>query len=208
MRGCCSRTSPAPLVPVEVWHTLDVEKTALHLSTDRERGLSSEEAAARLAADGPNELKGGPRLPWLHVLLAQLVDPMNWIFLALGIVCYVLKDYLTGTVLIALALLNVYLSFSQEYAAAQTLASLQSLSVPRATVLRDGVECVVPSKSVVVGDVLVLKDGDAVTADARVVSSHRLATNEAILTGEANPVAKHCDAIASRGASPFCPLPC
>ncbi|CAO3592169.1 unnamed protein product [Absidia cylindrospora] len=115
---------------------------------------------------------------------------MNWIFFALGIAAIALHDYITGPMLMALALGNLLLSFSQEYAAEQTLAALHSLSSPTANVIRDGHEQTIPSREVVLGDLLLIKEGDSVPADARLFGITNLEVDEALLTGESVPVSK------------------
>ncbi|EIE75310.1 hypothetical protein G6F46_005383 [Rhizopus delemar] len=172
------------------WHTRSIEDVAKGLSTDLDYGLSSDQVTERHHTFGFNELSsdGGPK--WIKVLLAQFMDAMNWIFIALSIASYVLADYVTGSMLMFIALLNLYLGFSQEYAAEQTLAALRNLSSPMADVIRDGVEKSIPSREVVPGDILVIKEGDSVGADARLIYVSNLEIDEALLTGESVPVSK------------------
>ena len=82
------------------------------------------------------------------------------------------------------------MAFSQEYAAEQTLAALKSLSSPVAVAIRDGREQTIPSREIVPGDLLVVKEGDSIAADARLVYVSNLETDEALLTGESLPVQK------------------
>ncbi|KAL0139843.1 hypothetical protein V8B55DRAFT_1501822 [Mucor lusitanicus] len=172
------------------WHAKSIEQTADHFQTSLENGLSTNEITSRHITYGFNELSadGGPK--WLKVLIGQLLDVMNWIFIALAIASYCLADYITGSLLMFIALLNLYLGFSQEYAAEQTLAALRNLSSPMADVIRDGNEQSIPSREVVPGDILLVKEGDSVGADARLVYVSNLEADEALLTGESVPVAK------------------
>jgi P-type E1-E2 ATPase len=124
---------------------------------------------------------------------------MNWIFIALAIVSYVLADYITGSLLMFIAVLNLYLGFSQEYAAEQTLAALKNLSSPMASVIREGVEQSIPSREVVPGDILLLKEGDSVPADARLIYVSNLEADEALLTGESVPVSKQLIVLEKEG---------
>ncbi|KAI8919509.1 hypothetical protein DFJ77DRAFT_280302 [Powellomyces hirtus] len=176
--------------PATPWHTLSASESAKTLHSDLDKGLTSQSIPARLSKYGPNALTGTEGATWVKILFAQLVDPMNWLFLALGAASFVLKDYVTGGVLVALAFINLYLSFSQEYAAEKTLAALRNLSSSSATVVRDGTEQQIPSSDIVPGDVVVLTDGNAVPADARLISVTDLETDEALLTGESMPVKK------------------
>lgn len=172
------------------YHVKTIEQVAEHFQTSLENGLTTKDIASRHEKYGYNELSadGGPK--WVKVMIGQLLDVMNWIFIALAIASYCLLDYITGSLLMFIALLNIYLGFSQEYAAEQTLAALRSLSSPSADVIRDGVEQSVPSREIVPGDILLVKEGDSVGADARLIYISNLEADEALLTGESVPVTK------------------
>ncbi|KAL1920627.1 uncharacterized protein VTP21DRAFT_1004 [Calcarisporiella thermophila] len=172
------------------WHTLSVDEVATTLHTSLSEGLSSAEVSARLAKYGANELSSNEGPTWVKVLLRQLLDVMNWLFIAIGVACYVIMDFAAGSVLIFIALLNLALTFSQEYAAEQTLAALRNLSSPVADVVRDGKEQTVASRDIVPGDILLVKEGDSVAADARLLYISNLELDEALLTGESIPVQK------------------
>ncbi|TPX64670.1 hypothetical protein SpCBS45565_g05690 [Spizellomyces sp. 'palustris'] len=172
------------------WHTFPLEDVYTHLSTSP-TGISSHDLPARLAEYGPNTLTPTPPIRWYHILIRQLRDTMNWIFFGLGAAGFALGDPVTGGLLCGLSVLNVYLSYSQEAAAERTLAALKALSSPTCTVLRDGMMAVVVgSEEVVPGDVLVLKAGDKVAADVRLMETSGLVVDEALLTGEAVSVKK------------------
>ena len=110
-----------------------------------------------------------------------------------------LQDYATGSLLLALAFGNLYMSFSQEFAAEQTLAALKNLSSPEAVVLRDGREQTIPSRDIVPGDILLVQEGDSVAADARLIYVSNLETDEALLTGESLPVQKQLIVLEKEG---------
>lgn len=128
------------------WHIKTIESIEKELSTSITNGLTSEEVNHRITTYGYNEISSDSGPKWIKVLLRQLLDLMNWIFLGLGVAAYVLNDYVTGSLLVFLAVFNLYLSFSQEYAAEQTLAALRNLSSPTASVIRDGKEQSIPSR--------------------------------------------------------------
>jgi magnesium-transporting ATPase (P-type) len=180
--------SDPPLV--HNWHTKSIETVASELNTSISTGLTEDEVAIRQVQYGLNELTSDGGVTWLKILLRQFIDVMNWIFIILGIVSYVLGDNVTGSLLVVVAILNLYLSFQQEYAAEQTLAALRSLSSPRADVIRDGREQSVDSKELVPGDLLLIKEGDSAAADARIIYLSNLEADEALLTGESIPVQK------------------
>lgn len=172
------------------WHTKTVEEVVDQLQTSLTLGLSDDEVLARQQKYGLNELSADGGVTWFKILMRQLADVMNWIFIVLGVVSYVLGDYITGSLLIVVAIVNTYLSFQQEYAAEQTLAALRDLSSPRADVIRNGKEQTIDSKQLVPGDVLLIKEGDSAAADARLVYLSNLEADEALLTGESLPVQK------------------
>lgn len=182
------------------WHVRSIEDVIKHFSTSVETGLSNKEASDRYAQYGYNELSSKGGATWIKVLLRQFIDAMNWIFIALGVVSYVFADYATGSLLVFIAVLNLYLSFSQEYAAEQTLAALRNLSSPMALVLREGQEVSIPSREIVPGDVLLIKEGDSVAADARLVQVSNLEVDEALLTGESVPVSKQLIVLDNAGS--------
>ncbi|KAI9274614.1 hypothetical protein BDA99DRAFT_244022 [Phascolomyces articulosus] len=172
------------------WHTQSIDSVVTAFNTSTTHGLSTKEVEIRRENFGFNELAGDGRVTWFTILLRQLADAMNWIFVALSAVSYYLKDYVTGSLLLALAIVNLYLAFSQEYAAEQTLAALKSLSSPVAVVIRDDQEQSIPSREIVPGDLLIVKEGDSVAADARLLYISNLELDEALLTGESLPVQK------------------
>lgn len=185
------------------YHVQTIEQVAEHFQTSLENGLTTNEIASRHEKYGFNELSadGGPK--WVKVMIGQLLDVMNWIFIALAIASYCLQDYITGSLLMFIALLNLYLGFSQEYAAEQTLAALRSLSSPTADIIRDGLEQSVPSREVVPGDILLVQEGDSVGADARLIYVSNLEADEALLTGESVPVTKQLIVLERAGNSLF-----
>jgi Ca2+-transporting ATPase len=157
---------------------------------DLERGLSAAQARARLAQGGPNEIRDITGRSTSEILLGQFKSvPVALLGgsagLALATRAYA-DAVAIGTVLAA----NATLGFVTERRAEETVSSLRKLGPRQATVLRDGAVVTIDAREVVVGDVLVLKPGEPVAADARVVEAHRLATNEAALTGESLPVRK------------------
>lgn len=176
--------------PQNDWHVKSIEEVAHAFNTSLSTGLTESEVLSRQATYGLNELSGDGGATWITILLNQLKDVMHLIFVILGVVSFVLGDYITGTLLIIVAIVNLYLAFQQEYAAEQTLAALRSLSSPRADVIRDGVECTIDSKQLVPGDLLLVKEGDSAAADARIIYLSNLEADEALLTGESLPVQK------------------
>lgn len=158
--------------------------------TDALRGLSSAEASRRLAADGLNELPGHRPRTLLTVTRDVLVEPMFVLLLAAAAIYIVLGDVAEALILASSILIIVAITIVQQRRTERVLATLRDLSAPRAIVIRDGVEQRVPGREVVVGDIVVLREGDRVPADGVVLSAVALSVDESILTGESLPVDK------------------
>jgi Ca2+-transporting ATPase len=152
------------------------------------RGLGSDEAAARLQRDGPNALPEPERRhPWATV--ANVVrEPMLLLLLAATTVYMLLGDPQEAALLGASVLVVIGLTVYQERKSERALQALRELGTPRARVIRDGEPCMVPSPEVVVGDVLLVAEGERIAADARVFDEADLFADESLLTGESVPV--------------------
>ncbi len=177
---------------------LDAADIARGLQVDPAVGLTAAEAAARLARDGPNELRGVPPVPVWHRLLAQFQDPLIYLLLVAVVVSTVAwfaegaRDVPVDAIVIAaIVVLNGMLGFVQEARADHAVAALSTLTAASSTVLRGGSLATVPSADLARGDVLVLGEGDHVGADARLVEASILRVAEASLTGESEAVTKN-----------------
>lgn len=164
---------------------------------DPERGLTAAEAGLRLAADGPNDLRGAPPEPLWHRILRQFRDPLVYLLLvaiAISLAAWVAEGGQGAPVDVlvigAIVVLNAVIGFVQERRAEDAVAALARLTAANSTVLRDGALLTVPSAELVRGDVLCLGEGDAVGADARLVTATALRVQEASLTGESEAVTK------------------
>ncbi len=186
---------------------IDIADLALVLGTDLEHGLGAEEAATRLRADGPNELRAVPPMPAWRRVLAQLQDPLVYLLGAAAAVALAAWWFegrghpgaagwpLDAIVITVVVVLNAVLGWLQEAKAAQAVAALAKMTTATSSVLRDGAVARVPSAELVKGDVLVLAEGDAVGADARLAQAAALKMLEASLTGESEAVLKDAAAL-------------
>lgn len=174
------------------WHTqkLDEVYEALHTS---EKGLSDAEAAERLRKNGRNELRSKPPKTILQMLKAQIVDPMVLILIGAAVFSAVLQEWTEAAVIFTIVVINAVIGIVQEKKAQSSLEALRNMSAPTARVLRQGEESIVPAKELVVGDVVLLGDGDMVPADMRLIDSANLKVQEASLTGESVPSEKDAD---------------
>ena len=154
------------------------------------RGLSEAEAQARLRAEGFNELPRPDRRTPFRILLDVIREPMLALLLGGGVVYLLLGDLREAVVLIAFAGMSVVITVVQEARTERVLEALRDLTSPRALVVRDGERRRIAGRDVVRGDVVVLAEGDRVPADARLVESRDLRTDESLLTGESVPVRK------------------
>jgi Ca2+-transporting ATPase len=175
---------------MRAWHTLDGLDAVRELNTDVQRGLSSDEAARRLASYGPNALvERGRKGPW-RILREQLTATLVVLLLVAAAISLVLGDYKDAGAILAIVGLNTLLGFIQEYRAERAMAALKRLAVPLVRVRRDGHVRLISAHELVPGDIVLLEAGSLVPADCRILEAVNLRTQEAALTGESEPVEK------------------
>jgi magnesium-transporting ATPase (P-type) len=175
----------------------DVETIVRELDSDTRAGLSSAQAQMHLGRDGANELRPQPVKPAWHYLLAQFRDPLVYLLLvavAITLGSWFLvegREWPVDAVVITLIVLaNAFLGFFQETRSQRAVAALAKLTQTTSSIIRDGVLSRIPSRQLVIGDLLVLSEGDFVGADARLIQANALRVLEASLTGESEPVSK------------------
>jgi Ca2+-transporting ATPase len=174
---------------------------APHGSMPASSGLTSTEAASRLAADGPNELPAAHGRRLLDVLLRVVTEPM-FLLLCAAVALYLLLGELREALILGSSLFAVVtISVSQERRAERALEALRDLSSPRAAVLRDGELRRIAGREVVRGDIILLAEGDRVPADGVLKESIDLEVDESLLTGESLPVAKRVGQAAAAAES-------
>ncbi|HSC51230.1 MAG TPA: cation-translocating P-type ATPase [Gaiellaceae bacterium] len=193
-------TTTAPRLQ-EPWRQ-PADDVATALGTDADGGLDAREAAARLERVGPNRLDEEPPLPAWRKFLGQFADPLIYLLLAatvVSLVAWVLEGEeaapYDAIVIAAIVVANAVLGYVQEARAEKAVAALQRMAAATATVVRDARPERVPAAEVVPGDVLLLAEGDAVAADARLLEAASLTVAEAALTGESEPVLKDVAAL-------------
>jgi P-type Ca2+ transporter type 2C len=172
------------------WHVLKLPILFARLNTTP-AGLAGSEAVRRLDVHGPNELHAFERrCPW-HTLLAQFKNVLILILLSATVLSGVMGHALEAIVIAVIVLFAVFLGFIQEYRAERALEALRKMAAPLAHVLRDGSEVAIAARELVPGDIIFLRAGDRVPADARIVRAIGLAIEEAALTGESVPAEKN-----------------
>lgn len=174
-----------------------VEEVLAAFGTDARRGLSKEEARARLETYGTNELTAEKPVPAWRQFLAQFHDVLVILLLiatgiSAGLWFYEHDSALPyeAIAIFAVVLLNAILGYIQETRAEQAVAALRQMSAARANVIRDGTRQSIAATEAVPGDIILIEEGDAIPADARLIQSTALQTAEAALTGESLPVSK------------------
>ncbi|KAL2444485.1 Sodium/potassium exporting P-type ATPase cta3 [Exophiala dermatitidis] len=178
---------------------LSTDEVVEHLETNLELGLTSAQVQQYQAKYGPNKLDGDGGVSWYAILGKQISNAMILVLVLAMALSYGVEDFVEGAVITAVIVLNVVIGFYQEFQAEKKMDALRSLSSPSANVVRDGNEMTIPSAEVVPGDIVSIKTGDTVPADLRLFEVMNLECDEAILTGEALPVAKEVDFEAKHG---------
>jgi magnesium-transporting ATPase (P-type) len=186
-------TVPEPPAPFPVDATEPVERLLRDLRASR-NGLSKLEAARRLVAYGPNELRrrGGHRL-WRR-LGAQFVHPLALLLWAAAALAWVADSPALGATIVGVIVLNAGFAFFQEQQAERAVEALGEFLPAEATVRRDGVRQVVVARELVPGDVLLVEEGNRISADARLLTG-ALEIDASALTGESTPVSRAADEI-------------
>lgn len=174
------------------WHALKLTEVYKTLHTSEE-GLSDAEAAERLKKHGRNALRSKPPKTILQMLKAQIIDPMVLILIGAAAFSAILQEWTEAAVIFVIVIVNAVIGIVQEKKAQSSLEALRNMSAPTARVLRQGEESVIPASELVVGDVVMLGDGDMVPADLRLIDSANLKVQEASLTGESVPSEKEAE---------------
>ncbi len=177
-------------VDVETPWAQTVDDLLKALDSDRESGLSSELAAARLAQCGPNKLESAARPSALTIFFRQFADWLIALLLVAAIVSGVIGSWEDSLLIAAIVLANAIIGLVQELRAEEAVAALKALSQPIARVRRGRVLRDCPTEELVPGDLIEVDSGDIVPADGRVLEAVDLQVNEASLTGESLPVEK------------------
>lgn len=175
---------------METWYQLETQAALEKLGTDLHAGLEDAEAARRLEEHGANELvERSAKSPW-RILWEQLTGLMVLILIISAGVSIYLREILEAVVILIIVVLNALLGFTQEYRAEQAMAALKKMAAPLVRVRRGGKVKEIPARELVPGDIILLEAGSSVPADARLIEAANLRAQEAVLTGESEPVEK------------------
>ena len=177
------------------------------LESDLTSGLRSDQVQNRIAQFGENKLKEKKRKSNFQRFLAQFKDVMILILLAAAAISFVIacvegqpKDFFEPLLILLIVVLNAIMGVMQESKAEKALDALKNLSAPHARVIRDGKESIIDAAQLVPGDIIRLEAGDFIPADARLLKSVSLKSEESALTGESVPSEKDAEAIVLENA--------
>ncbi|MHB1163417.1 MAG: cation-translocating P-type ATPase [Minisyncoccota bacterium] len=176
------------------WYAEDLSAVYKELQAN-EAGLRAEEAARRLKEDGPNALPETKPDGYPVIFLRQFQSPLIYLLLVASAAVFFLGEVADGIIILTVLLFNAVVGTIQEGKAQNTLRALKRYVETTATVMRDGMEISIPDYEVVRGDILVLREGEKVSSDARIIIANGLKIDEASFTGESEPVGKTVDVI-------------
>ncbi len=178
-----------------------LDKVEKSLKTNREKGLSSKEAKRRLMKNGGNKIKDGQKKSIVFLFFEQFNDFLILVLIAAACISFFTgimdndTDIIEPIIIMSIVVFNAVIGVIQEYKAEKSLEALKKMSSPTASVIRDNKELRIPAAEVCVGDIILLRSGDVVSADLRLFETVDLEIDESALTGESVPVEKNSDAI-------------
>jgi len=175
---------------VKAPHAFARGDVARELGSDLEKGLSEAEAEARLARLGPNRLARAGRPAYAAIALRQFVDPLVGLLIGAALVSVLIGERIEAAAIGAIVVLNALLGFVQEARAERAVLALRDVLEQRASVIRSGRMQELAVEQLVPGDLVLLREGERVPADGRLLASAGLAVDESALTGESVPVDK------------------
>jgi P-type Ca2+ transporter type 2C len=176
------------------FHSYTLDKVLLNTNSNLE-GLSELDASRNIEQFGYNEITKKDTKPAFMIFLQQFNNPLVYILLAVCVISFGLGKIVDGSVVFVVVFVNALVSFVQELKAEQSVKALGGLVVATARVLRDNNILQIPSREVCVGDILILEEGDAICADARIVSVKNFSTSESSLTGESYSIPKNLEVL-------------
>ena len=175
------------------WHILSSEEIFTKLNT-KTSGLSEEEISERLSTFGPNLLTESENISPMKLFLQQFNNYLIIILLFAVFLSAFVGEFVDAVVIAVIIFFAAGLGFMQEYRSEKAIQELMAMAAPTATVIRSGKQLEVPSEDVVPGDIIPISMGDKIPADARLIESINLQTNESSLTGESVSVDKNTNA--------------
>ena len=174
---------------------MDVDKVQEALDANKKQGLSDSEVKKRIDKYGHNDIPKGKKRSWFMRLLMQFHNVLIYILIAAAIITALMDHWIDTWVILSVVVINALIGFIQEGKAERALESIRKMLSLEAVVLRDGKEQTIDAKELVPGDIVLLKSGDKVPADIRLVQSKDLRAEESPLTGESTAVEKSVESV-------------
>lgn len=191
-----------------LFHNQTKKEVLEALSSNMESGLTDQQVSERLTQYGPNQLREKKKKTTLQHFLDQFKDVMILILIAAAAVSFIIacieknpEDFFEPALILLIVILNAIMGVLQESKAEKALDALKSMSAPHARVIREGKESILLASDLVPGDIIRLEAGDFIPADARLLHSVSLKSEESALTGESVPSEKDADAIVAENAA-------
>lgn len=187
-------------------YSMNAAEAVEKLGSETDRGLSSREAEKRLGRDGENLLRGKKKKSLAAEFFEQFKDFTVIVLLIASGVSFATSfleergDFADPIMILIIVILNAAVGVIQQRRAEHSLEALKNMSAPTATVIRDGKETIIPASKLVRGDIIEVRAGDLVPADARLITSHSLFAQESALTGESVPCEKDARAAVKKGS--------
>lgn len=173
-----------------------IETIAHYFKTDIKKGLSEQEALQRLKRDGPNTLPEKKPRSLFIIFLSQFQSPLIYLLLFAAILIFFIgEDHFDAFIISGVLLFNAIIGTIQEGRTSRIVESLKRFIETTSIVMRDGEHTIIDDKVIVVGDIIILKEGERIPADARIIEAHNLQIDQSILTGESMPVQKSVDVV-------------
>ncbi len=176
------------------WHSKGV-KEVIELLSSSEEGIKEEEAIKRLKSEGENKLPESKSESIVTIFFRQFQSPLIYILLISSLIVFFIGEKSDSVIILFVLIANAIIGAVQEGKAQNTLRALQHFTKTNTQVLRAGREYVVEDTHVVPGDVILLREGDKVPADARIIEIYNFKVNESALTGESEPILKNSDTL-------------
>lgn len=171
-------------------HALDSKDVLSQLEVDAEVGLDDNEVAERRKKHGPNVLPQKHKVSVFKLIVKQFKDFLIYILLIAAVIAFIAGQVVDTLIILAVVIINATVGFIQEFRAEKAVAAIMQLVIHEVSVLRNGRRKTLAATDIVIGDVLLLEEGQSVAADARVIEENNLRTAEAPLTGESEPIDK------------------
>lgn len=180
---------------ISKYYQKNIEDIINEFETDIEKGLSIEEVKRRQEKYGTNELEEQETKSWYEILFDNLNNIIVYLLAGAALLSVFMGEYVEAIAIVLAILISVITGFVVEMRAAQSVDALEEMVLTTVDVLRDGEVKEIDSNELVPGDVMLLKEGDAIAADGRVIDSNNFAAIESALTGESEAVDKEEDSV-------------